>query len=79
MAGYDWRESMATGSLMNSRGLMELVVMKIGLDTGLIGAEMFTLLMIMALSTTAMTGPLISLFLGRDGRALCFDPGDQFG
>jgi Kef-type K+ transport system membrane component KefB len=70
MAGYDWRESMATGSLMNSRGLMELVVMKIGLDTGLIGAEMFTLLMIMALSTTAMTGPLISLFLGRDARRM---------
>jgi Kef-type K+ transport system membrane component KefB len=68
MAGYDWRESMATGSLMNSRGLMELIVMKIGLDAGLIGAEMFTMLMIMALSTTAMTGPLISLFLGRDAR-----------
>jgi Kef-type K+ transport system membrane component KefB len=68
MAGYDWRESMAAGSLMNSRGLMELVVMKIGLDAGLIGAEMFTMLMVMALLTTAMTGPLMTLFLGRDAR-----------
>jgi hypothetical protein len=42
--------------------------MKIGLDAGLIGAEMFTMLMVMALVTTAMTGPLVALFLGRDVR-----------
>ncbi len=50
---------------MNARGLMELVVMKIGLDAGLIGREMFTILLVMALATTAMTTPLIALFRGR--------------
>jgi Kef-type K+ transport system membrane component KefB len=65
MAGYGWRDSLATGSLMNARGLMELIVMKIGLDAGLIGAELFTMLLVMALVTTAMTGPLINLVMGR--------------
>ncbi|NVM91378.1 cation:proton antiporter [Variovorax sp. SG517] len=65
MAGYGWRDSLATGSLMNARGLMELIVMKIGLDAGLIGPELFTMLLVMALATTAMTGPLINLFIGR--------------
>ncbi|MGJ7611622.1 MULTISPECIES: cation:proton antiporter [unclassified Variovorax] len=65
MAGYGWRDSLATGSLMNARGLMELIVMKIGLDAGLIGPELFTMLLVMALVTTAMTGPLINLFIGR--------------
>lgn len=65
MAGYGWRDSFATGSLMNARGLMELIVMKIGLDAGLIGPELFTMLLVMALATTAMTGPLINLVMGR--------------
>jgi Kef-type K+ transport system membrane component KefB len=65
MAGYGWRDSLATGSLMNARGLMELIVMKIGLDAGLIGPELFTMLLVMALATTAMTGPLINLVMGR--------------
>lgn len=66
LAGYGWRDSLATGSLMNARGLMELIVMKIGLDAGLIGAELFTMLLVMALVTTAMTGPLMTLFAGRN-------------
>jgi Kef-type K+ transport system membrane component KefB len=61
MAGYGWRDSFATGSLMNARGLMELI----GLDAGLIGPELFTMLLVMALVTTAMTGPLINLVMGR--------------
>jgi Kef-type K+ transport system membrane component KefB len=61
ICGYGWRESLATGSLMNSRGLMELIVIKVGLDAGLIGAELFTMLLAMALVTTAATGPLLSL------------------
>lgn len=70
MAGYGWRDSLATGSLMNARGLMELIVMKIGLDAGLIGPELFTMLLVMALVTTAMTGPLINLFIGRRAPAV---------
>jgi Kef-type K+ transport system membrane component KefB len=65
IAGYGWRESLATGSLMNARGLMELIVMKVGLDAGLIGPELFTMLLVMALLTTVMTGPLLILFAGR--------------
>ena len=62
--GYGWRDSLSTGALMNSRGLMELIVMKIGLDAGLIGHEMFTMLLIMALVTTAMASPMVSWFSG---------------
>lgn len=69
LAGYGWRDSLATGALMNARGLMELIVIKIGLDVGLIGPELFTMLLVMALATTAMTGPLIHLVLGRKARA----------
>ena len=61
VCGYGWRESLATGTLMNSRGLMELIVIKVGLDAGLIGAELFTMLLVMALVTTAATGPLLTL------------------
>lgn len=68
IAGYSWRDSLATGSLMNARGLMELIVMKIGLDVGLIGPELFTMLLVMALATTAMTGPLMTLCIGRKTR-----------
>jgi len=59
--GHDWRDSLAVGALMNARGLMELVVIKIGLDAGLIGAELFTLLFGMTLATTFMASPLLSL------------------
>lgn len=69
MAGYPWRMSLAVGSLMNARALMELIVMKVGLDAGVIGKDLFTMLMIMAILTTFMTGPLLALFAGRDGSA----------
>jgi Kef-type K+ transport system membrane component KefB len=65
MAGYGWRDSAATGALMNARGLMELIVMKVGLDAGLIGHSLFTMLLVMAIVTTLMTGPMLSLFAGR--------------
>lgn len=65
LAGYGWRDSLAAGSLMNARGLMELIVMKVGLDAGLIGPELFTMLLVMAIVTTVMTGPLLNLFAGR--------------
>lgn len=65
LSGYDWRDSMATGALMNARGLMELIVIKVGLDIGLIGPELFTMLLVMALATTVMTSPLLTLFGGR--------------
>ncbi|MBB1473425.1 cation:proton antiporter [Luteimonas sp. MC1782] len=65
LSGHGWRESFAVGSLMNARALMELIVMKVGLDAGIIGPDLFTMLLVMAILTTVMTGPLLSLSLGR--------------
>ena len=50
---------------MNARALMELIVIKVGLDAGIIGPPLFTMLMVMAILTTVMTGPLLTLFAGR--------------
>ena len=74
--GVGWRDSLATGSLMNARGLMELIVMKIGLDAGLIGREMFTLLLLMALVTTAMAAPMLGWIVGRGRPAIAPAAGD---
>ncbi|MER7488618.1 cation:proton antiporter [Streptomyces sp. NPDC126497] len=64
LAGQRWRESLAIGVLMNCRGLTELVVLNIGLSLGVIGTDLFTILVVMALATTAMTGPLLTRILG---------------
>ncbi len=69
IGGFGWRDSFAVGSLMNARALMELIVIKVGLDAGLIGQELFTLLLVMAIATTVMTGPLLTLFSGKRGQA----------
>jgi len=63
LAGMPWRDSAALGILMNTRGLMELVILNIGLDIGVISPAMFSIMVLMALVTTAMTGPLVSLSL----------------
>lgn len=60
VAGLAWRDSLTTGTLMNARGLMEIVVIKVGLDAGLIRVELFTILLTMAVVTTAITGPISS-------------------
>jgi Kef-type K+ transport system membrane component KefB len=65
LAGQPWRLSLAAGSLMNARGMMELIVIKVGLDIGVIGNSLFTMLMVMAIVTTFMTGPLLAVFVGR--------------
>ena len=66
ISGYAWRDSFAVGALINSRGLMELIVLKIGLDAGLIGPELFTMLFGMAIVTTLMTAPLLALWMRRE-------------
>ena len=60
---------MAVGSLMNARGLMELIVIKVGLDIGVIGQQAFTMLLVMALVTTVMTTPLV-MFFTRNSRSV---------
>jgi Kef-type K+ transport system membrane component KefB len=62
IGGQSWRSSLAIGSLMNARGMMELIVIKVGLDIGVISQRLFTMLMVMAILTTVMTGPLLTLF-----------------
>jgi Kef-type K+ transport system membrane component KefB len=59
--GMSWRFAGRLGALMNTRGLMELVVLTVGLDAGLISPTLFTMMVIMALVTTAMTTPLLDL------------------
>lgn len=59
--GQNWRDSLTIGALMNTRGLMELIVLNIGLDLGVLSPEIFTMMVIMALLTTFMTGPALDL------------------
>ena len=65
LTGMSTRDSAALGVLMNTRGLMELIVLNIGLDLGVISAKIFTMMVIMALVTTIMTTPLLRLVAPR--------------
>jgi Kef-type K+ transport system membrane component KefB len=62
LMGMNWREALQLGALMNTRGLMELIALNIGLDLGILSPRIFTMLVIMALATTVLTGPLLTLF-----------------
>ncbi len=57
--GQSWKDSLIIGALMNTRGLMELVVLNIGYDLGVLSDEIFAMMVIMALFTTFMTGPIL--------------------
>ncbi len=61
ISGLTWREAGALGILMNTRGLMELVILTIGLDLGVISPALYAMMVIMALSTTFMTTPILEL------------------
>jgi len=63
-AGVGWRDSIALGIFMNTRGLMELVVLNIGLDLGVLSPAVFSMMVLMALMTTFMTVPLFNLVAG---------------
>jgi len=60
-SGVSWREAFALGALLNTRGLMELVILNVGLDIGVISRPLFSIMVIMALITTAMTAPVLQL------------------
>lgn len=62
-SGIDWRDSAALGILMNTRGLVELIVLNIGLDLGVLTPRLFTMLVVMALVTTMMTSPILMALL----------------
>lgn len=59
--GQSWKDSLMVGALMNTRGLMELVVLNIGYDLGVLTPQVFAIMVIMALVTTFMTGPALDL------------------
>ncbi|KAK6092032.1 K(+)/H(+) antiporter [Batrachochytrium dendrobatidis] len=60
-AGMSWRESITVGFLMNTKGLVELIVLNLGLQAGVINTQIFTIFVIMALVTTFMTVPIVSV------------------
>ncbi|OYZ12771.1 MAG: cation/H(+) antiporter [Novosphingobium sp. 28-62-57] len=69
LSGEDNRTALGIGALMNSRGLMELIIINIGLQKGIIGPTLFSMLVLMAIVTTMMAGPLFELVYGRRARA----------
>jgi Kef-type K+ transport system membrane component KefB len=63
--GMKWNESFALGALMNTRGLVELIALNIGYDLKILSPEIFTMMVLMAFTTTFMAGPLLHLAGGR--------------
>jgi Kef-type K+ transport system membrane component KefB len=66
--GMRWRDAFSIGALMNTRGLMELIVLNIGYDLGILSQKVFAVMVLMALTTTFMTGPLLELVEARKRR-----------
>jgi Kef-type K+ transport system membrane component KefB len=68
-AGENWRDAATIGSLMNARGLMELIILNIGLEQKVITPTLFTIMVIMAIVTTLMTSPLVAVLLKGDRKS----------
>jgi Kef-type K+ transport system membrane component KefB len=68
IAGEDNRTALGIGALMNSRGLMELIIINIGLQKGIIGPALFSIMVLMAVVTTMMASPVFELVYGRKAR-----------
>jgi len=66
---FGLRDSLALGVLLNTRGLVELVALNVGLDLGILSPPLFSMLVLMALATTLMTVPLLRVILGRPALA----------
>lgn len=75
VAGEPWRESLTIGTLMNARGLMELIILNIGLQQGIITPTLFTIMVLMAIVTTLMASPLYKWLYGKQLAALKAGPG----
>jgi Kef-type K+ transport system membrane component KefB len=59
LSGMPWKEAGTLGLLMNTRGLTELIILNVGVSLGVLDGQMFTMMVLMALVTTALTGPLL--------------------
>ena len=68
LSGQDNRTALGIGALMNSRGLMELIIVNIGLQAGVIGPALFSILVLMAIVTTLMASPVFEVVYGRHAR-----------
>ncbi len=66
LAGEPWRDALAIGALMNARGLMELILLNIGLERGIITPTLFTILVVMAIVTTLAASPAFLLIMKND-------------
>jgi Kef-type K+ transport system membrane component KefB len=69
LTGENHATAMGIGALMNSRGLMELIIINIGLQKGIIGPTLFSMLVLMAIVTTVMASPLFEVVYGKKARA----------
>ncbi|MDO9016009.1 MAG: cation:proton antiporter [Deltaproteobacteria bacterium] len=69
LTGLGWRDALALGALMNTRGLMELVVLQVGLDLGILPVGLYSVMVLMALATTLMTTPVVQWLLRGRGEA----------
>ena len=65
MAGLSWRESLSLGALMNTRGLMGLIILSVGVDAGVVSQPLFVMMVLMSIITTIATTPLLSAVMPR--------------
>jgi Kef-type K+ transport system membrane component KefB len=72
----EWRRSLAIGALMNTRGLIELVVLTIGFEHGVLDRSLFTILVLMAVVTTLLTAPALRLIYRDDAPPHTWDSHD---
>jgi Kef-type K+ transport system membrane component KefB len=77
LAGIGWRDAAALGVLMNTRGLMELIVLNVGLDLGIVSPKLFAMMVLMALVTTVATTPVLHHLLPPVGSAAANGPWDR--
>jgi Kef-type K+ transport system membrane component KefB len=73
-----WRDAASVGLLMNTRGLVELVILNVGLDLGVISPTLFSMMVLMALVTTFMTTPLLDLLTRRRGAGQLILQGEAY-
>ena len=66
VCGVPWRTALGLGALMNTRGLMELIVLNVGLDLGIISPSLFAMMVVMALVTTCSAGPMLTALEARE-------------
>jgi Kef-type K+ transport system membrane component KefB len=64
-SGFPRREAICIGTMMNARALMELIVINVGLEMGMIGQQVYTMLVLMALASTVITSPALRRWLPR--------------